>query len=158
MNELRREGKNCNLVLIGAGVEREPLEALSRGLGLDDNVWFFGECYDDNLTASMIYNADLCVAPGNVGLTAMHTMVYGTPVLTHGDFSRQMPEFEAIRPGKTGNFFKRDDIMSLAAAIDDWLTNHMDRDVTRRDCYEEIDTNWTPEYQLGVLKSVIRDN
>lgn len=58
------------------------------------------------VNAELIYNADLCVAPGNIGLTAMHAMMFGCPCISHNDFSWQMPEFEAIVPYKTGNFLK----------------------------------------------------
>lgn len=71
---------------------------------VDKNVWFYGSCYDEQTNAELIYNADMCVAPGNVGLTAIHAMTFGCPVITHSDFKWQMPEFEAIHPGKTGDF------------------------------------------------------
>lgn len=30
----------------------------------------------------------------------MHSLVYGTPIITHDNFDRQGPEYEAIAPGK----------------------------------------------------------
>ena len=44
------------------------------------------------------------VSPGNVGLTAIHSLSYGTPVLTHNNFNNQMPEVESIQPGFNGYF------------------------------------------------------
>ena len=102
---------------LAAGETKEDLETLTRNLGLEDSVWFFGPCYDEQELGDMIYNADLCISPGNVGLTAMHTMVFGTPVLTHNDYPHQMPEFEAIQDEKTGTFFKAGDSASLADSI-----------------------------------------
>ena len=153
---LKKKGHIYNLVLIGGGEEKERLEEQASDLYLSDNIWFYGPCYDEKENAQLIYDADLCVAPGNVGLTAMHTMVFGTPVLTHDDFTWQMPEFEAIIPEKTGAFFKRNDIHSLANEIQNWFDNHKnERQNIRELCYKEIDTNWTPEYQLNILKSII---
>ncbi|MDE6696461.1 MAG: glycosyltransferase [Muribaculaceae bacterium] len=155
---LKKDGNLYNLVLIGDGKEKEKLKQQTLDLGLSDHVWFYGPCYDDIENAQFIYNADLCVAPGNVGLTAMHTMVFGTPVLTHDDFTWQMPEFEAIIPEKTGAFFKRNDINSLTNEIQRWFDTHKnERENIREACYKEIDTNWTPEYQLEVLKSVFNN-
>lgn len=152
---LKKRNQNFNLVLIGTGEKYGELSNLVKNLGLDKSVWFYGECYDDSKIAQLIYDADLCVAPGNVGLTAMHTMVYGTPVLTHDDFKWQMPEFEAIKIGKTGAFFRRGDVESLADSIQKWIDEHRDRTAVRTACYNEIDTNWTPEYQIEVLKQCL---
>lgn len=152
---LKDRGEHYNLVFIGTGSEHQSLVKLTEELGLTDQVWFYGSCYDDTQNATLIYNADLCVAPGNVGLTAMHTMVFGTPVLTHDDFRWQMPEFEAIRPGETGAFFRRGDVEALAAAISQWFATHPDRQATRQACYAEIDNNWTPAYQLAILQQHI---
>ena len=126
---LKADGNVFNLVLIGDGECKDELQNLVREKGLSKEVWFFGKCYDDNEVAQLIYDADLCVAPGNVGLTAMHAMVFGCPVLTHDNYSLQMPEFESIKQDKTGSFFQYGDRDSLAEVILDWFTKHKsDRD------------------------------
>ncbi len=149
---LLQRGTPCNLVLVGDGEKREELEALVKEKNLSDRVWIYGRCYDDNINAELIYNASLCVAPGNVGLTAMHTMVFGTPVISHSEFKWQMPEFEAIRPGKTGDFFKHEYVDDLACTIERWLKEHTDRDAVRKACFAEIDNGWNPAYQMNVLE------
>lgn len=154
--QLKEEGKLYNFVIIGDGEERANLEYLTKSLNLTENVWFYGQCYDDNQNAQLIYDADLCVSPGNVGLTAMHTMVFGTPVLTHNNFPMQMPEFEAIQPGKTGDFFEYGNVESLADSIFRWFDLHKNaRNDIRKWCYEEIDNYWSPEYQIKVLSMVL---
>lgn len=158
MDRLKSEGIGYNLVLVGDGAQKSKIEKLVASLGMQDYVWFYGACYDEARNAELIYNADLCVAPGNVGLTAMHTMVFGTPVISHNDFKWQMPEFEAIIPGKTGDFFTKEDVKSLADAITRWFERHPDREAVRRDCYTEIDNNWTPEFQMEVLKKHLTVN
>lgn len=153
---LKEKGKFFNLILVGDGVEKYRLEELTQKLQLSKNVWYYGACYDERMNAELIFNADLCVAPGNVGLTAMHTMVFGTPVLSHDNFSFQMPEFEAIVPGKTGDFFTYNDLNSLANKISEWFaTNGNIRDEIRANCYKEIDSQWNPQFQINVIKSVI---
>lgn len=144
---------NYNLTFIGGGEKESELRTLATSLGLEKRVWFYGPCYDELELSSLIYNADLCVAPGNIGLTAMHSMVFGTPCITHNDFPYQMPEFEAIIPDKTGAFFKRDNIRDLAECIDDWfLLNGSDRAAVRKACMEEIDKEWNPYFQMQVFK------
>ena len=104
----------------------------------------------------MIFNADLCVSPGNIGLTAIHVLMFGCPAITNNDFAHQMPEFEAIHDGRTGSFFKAGDSSSLADVISDWFMKHKnDRDYVRQACYSEIDSNWNPSYQIEIIKSAI---
>ncbi len=152
---LKNEGQCYNLVLVGDGTERDLLQSMVEQYDLHSFVWFYGACYDEALNAELIYNADLCVAPGNVGLTAMHAMTFGTPVATHNEFKYQMPEFEAIIDGRTGMFFKYSDEKSIAEAISRWFSVHQkNREDVRLECYKEIEKNWTPDYQMNV----IRDN
>lgn len=142
-----------NLTFIGGGVESENLKRKARNLNLMDQIWFYGPCYDEKVLSSLIYNADLCVAPGNIGLTAMHSMVFGTPCITHNDFPYQMPEFEAIKEWKTGCFFKRNDVNDLAKRINEWFsTSGKEREKVRIACMEVIDKEWNPYYQIDILK------
>lgn len=150
---LKEKGENYNLVFVGDGVERESLELRAESLRLRDSVWFYGACYDEKTNAELIYNADLCVAPGNIGLTAMHVLMFGCPAISHNDFAWQMPEFEAIKAGETGYFFERNNVDSLADTISKWFAEKKDeREEVRQACYKEIDTNWNPYYQMEVIE------
>lgn len=158
LDELRNNGHYYNLVLVGDGTEKNKLKRQVRDLNLENHVWFFGASYDEKTNAELIYNADLCVAPGNVGLTAMHTMVFGTPVISHDNYPWQMPEFEAIQPGQTGNFFHYNDFRSLAKTINEWFTIKRDhRKAVREACYEEIDSKWNPYFQLKIYKKLLEE-
>lgn len=150
---IRSKGLNLNLTLIGDGVEKEKLFSLAQSLSLENRVWFYGGSYSEENNALLLYNADLCVAPGNVGLTAIHCMMFGTPVATHSKFCNQMPEFESIKEGLTGTFFEFNNINSIADTIIKWFElNSFKRELIRQNCYEEIDTQWTPQFQIRVLK------
>lgn len=152
IKSLKDKGEFYNLVFVGDGEERDNLEKCALKYGIDNQVWFYGACYEEIENAELIYNSDLCVAPGNIGLTAMHTMVYGTPVVSHNNYCLQMPEFEAIRPGETGDFFEYKNLQSLVETISRWFETHkMDRDIVRKACYKEIDNFWTPTFQMKVL-------
>lgn len=154
---LREKGENYNLVFVGDGTEKEKLISLTKQMKVDDRIWFYGACYDEETNAELIFNADLCVAPGNVGLTAMHTMVFGTPVISHNNFPYQMPEFEAIIPEKTGCFFKMDDTEDLINKIIDWFNyNAGCRENVRKNCMDEIDSQWNPYFQMDVIKRIIK--
>lgn len=150
---LKKSNYSVNLTIIGDGVQKYSLEKLVNEKHLCDRVWFYGACYDERINAELIYNADLCIAPGNVGLTAIHSMTFGTPVATHNCFKYQMPEFEAIHPETTGTFFAYRSANSIANCIVEWFNKHHDnREVVRNNCYKEIDAYWTPQYQISVMK------
>lgn len=154
---LMQQGVNYNVVFVGDGEEKQRLEQKVHGLQLERCVWFYGACYDELQNATLIYNADVCVAPGNVGLTAMHAMMFGTPVITHNDFSHQMPEFEAVKPGETGDFFNYGDVKSLCGTLQNWIKkNAGTRQKIRENCYREIDESWNPLYQISVLKKRLK--
>lgn len=155
LSQFEIQNKFFNMTFIGDGEQLEELRELSEKLKLH-NVWFYGPCYDEPEIAELIYNADLCISPGNVGLTAMHSMVYGTPVLTHDNFPMQMPEFEAIIDGITGTFFEYNNQSSLINKINQWFSSLVDREYVRTCCYDVIDTKYNPHIQLETIRKVIQ--
>lgn len=156
---LKQKGESYNLVFVGDGTEKYSLEAMVKQLGLSSSVWFYGACYDEKTNAELLYNADLCVAPGNIGLTAMHALVFGCPCVSHNCFKWQMPEFEAIHEGVTGSFFEMNDVKSLADCISRWFNSKFEkREEVRRACFNEIDTAWNPYFQMEVLNKHINLN
>ena len=81
--------------------------------------------------------------------------MFGCPVATHDDFPNQMPEFEAVVPGKTGVFFRRGDAESIADAVQKWFETCDARDEVRRACYAEVDSSWNPDFQISVIKTAV---
>lgn len=150
--KLQSMGFNCNITFVGDGPERKILEKLSEH---DKNIWFYGSLYDENKIACLLYNADLCLSPGNVGLTAIHAIYYGLPVITNNNFTQQMPEHEAIVPLKTGDFFVENDVDSMTTVIVNWFKRNPDRESIRKECYKIADTKFNPYYQITILKQMI---
>lgn len=154
---LKQKGEYINVTFIGDGEEKESMERFINEHELNNQVWFYGACYDERKNAELIFNADLCVSPGHIGLTAMHVMMFGCPAITSDDFNHQTPEFEAVIDGKTGSFFKADDSYSLSECIREWFKIHgSERELIRKNCYDEIDSHWNPNYQISVIKNALR--
>lgn len=152
---LRARGLEAHLLFIGDGPVRQMLESLARDLGLQRNVHFAGPVYAESELCSLIAAADLCVSPGPVGLTAMHALIYGTPVITHDDFDQQKPEFEAIQAGLTGAFFRRGDPGDLAETIWTWLSMNDDRRVVATRCRGRVLQYYTPDNQRELIDSAV---
>lgn len=154
-HQLTRRGLSVNILLIGDGPERAALECFARDKGLP--VHFFGACYSEAILGSLIHGADLTVSPGKVGLTAMHSLMYGTPVVTHSQMDDQMPEVEAIVDGLTGTFFRRGDVEDLARVIDGWLTAAPNRAEIRAACRRTITEKWNPANQVRLIEDAIKE-
>lgn len=149
LDRLKQDGLSINFVLIGGVGDDKSVQELVEYRGLSDRVWFYGPCYDESELCNIISGSDVCVSPGNVGLTAVHALTYGCPVITHNDFSRQMPEFEAIIPGQTGDFFNYGDISDLALKIRSWIEKRKQfRKLISDQCYSEVSKRWNPHVQI----------
>ena len=156
ISNLRQKDVFVNCVFLGDGSERTVLEKRSRDLGIENQIWFYGACYDELIIGTMYWYAALCVGPGNIGLTAIHSMTFGCPVATHDNFAHQRPEFEIIKPGVTGDFFVENDLSSLTQMIQKWVSiSPAEREKVRSECREAVARDWTPDYQISVLRKAI---
>jgi 1,2-diacylglycerol 3-alpha-glucosyltransferase len=142
-----------NLLLVGDGPERESLTQLARQEKV--HAEFVGACYDERRLAELFSIANVTVSPGNVGLTCMHSLAYGVPVVTHDDPDDQMPEWEAIEPGVTGSLFRKDSVESLAAEIDRWTRSSCVDPQTRERCIESIRARYHPAVQRRLIEAAI---
>lgn len=158
ISQFKSEGVIVNAVFLGKDVENVALDKMAENLGITDQIWLYGPCYNEQIIGEMFYNADVCLSPGNVGLTAIHSLTFGCPVLTHDDFKHQVPEFEAIRAGQTGDFFKKGDVADMKTKIAFWINKDEEsRNKTRIKAFNEIDRKWNIYYQLGIIEKVVND-
>jgi glycosyltransferase involved in cell wall biosynthesis len=155
MEILTQNEKLVNTLFIGDGPAKEDLEQMVRQKGLEQHVAFYGACYEETELAPMIMAADACVSPGFVGLTAMHSLAYGTPIITHGCPENQSPEFEAVVEGKSGSFFQENDTEDMARVIEAWLDRGKSRDEIRRSCYEIIEKYYNPNAQTEIINAAV---
>ncbi|WP_200980064.1 glycosyltransferase [Echinicola sp. 20G] len=156
IKNLKETGNVCNLVLVGKAVDDNSLKNIVEKNKLNDNVWFYGACYDEKVLGELFYNSHVCVSPGNIGLTAIHSLTYGTPVVTHNNFMNQMPEFEAVKDGLNGSFFKENDVLDLSTVIRKWLTiNDEERERVRYASYDIIEKKYNPYSQIETIRKAL---
>lgn len=146
MAVLKKRGGAAKCLVIGNGPEKAAAEKQSLTNGLDDVINFLGEQYGD---ACIPYfeAAHIFVLPGKVGLSIIHGLSYGLPVITTNKKEVHSPEFEIIRPGVNGDFFDEFNPESLAEKILAWrdrLSNN--RKAVADNCVQSIlDDGYTPE-------------
>ncbi|EAS65233.1 putative glycosyltransferase [Photobacterium angustum S14] len=126
--ELLKMGYDLNIKIIGDGPMKENLINKVNNSNYSCNFNFIGPLYDELIISSYLFKSHVCISPGNVGLTGMHSLAYGTPVITHDNFSKQMPEFEAITDGFNGSFFKEDSCEDLVLKIKFWMGEYHVKD------------------------------
>lgn len=150
---LYEKDSRYHLEIIGDGEERDKIEALIQRHELKDKVHWYGAIYDINKLPKLIYNADLLVSPGNVGLNAIQSLMYGTPVCTHNDICYQMPEFEAIGE-RSGVTFTKDDFQHLAVKIELWFEGIKDKSrmEIRNNCRQVILDYYNADYQMTLFE------
>ena len=156
VSDMRQYGLYLNLILIGDGPEYGKLVEQANILSISDKVWFYGECYDENELKGLLFNADLCVSPGEVGLTALHTMSYGVPVISHDNFYKQGPEYETIVSGQTGLLYEFGNYNDMVKKIRDWFQYGYIREDIRQNCYSLINNKWNSNYQIQLLIKTIK--
>ena len=153
---LNARGCYLNFLFVGDGPTRSALEDLVKKEKLDSQIKFYGSCHDETIIGGLIYSSDLCISPGNVGLTAMHALSYGTPVITHNNFPLQMPEFEAIIPGVNGDFFEFNNVDSLVSVVEKWIdySSKAEFDIYQNSI-DVIDKLYNPDKQAELIFSAI---
>jgi glycosyltransferase involved in cell wall biosynthesis len=150
---LRDGGTAANVVLVGDGPERASLQAQAQRLGV--RVHFEGACYDEARLGALIMSSNVTVSPGKTGLTAVHSIGYGIPVVSHDDPDDQGPEYEAIIPGRTGSLYRRGDVASLADAIKPWLAGALTDPQVRAACIAFVERFWNPAYQRRAIERAV---
>ncbi|QDT67219.1 GDP-mannose-dependent alpha-(1-6)-phosphatidylinositol monomannoside mannosyltransferase [Planctomycetes bacterium MalM25] len=98
VDKLRRRRPQLLLALIGDGEMQEELERRIPQLGLQDHVRMVGPIYEQDRLAPWFLTAELFVYPTAIGLSLLHAMGYGLPVVTDDRMGGHFPEIVAFNP------------------------------------------------------------
>ena len=71
---------------------------------------------------------------------------------------KSQKSYQEYIPGRSlSTFFEKDNVDSLVDGISEWFAaKRGKRDAVREACMKEIDENWTPLFQLEVLKKHLK--
>jgi glycosyltransferase involved in cell wall biosynthesis len=103
--------------IIGDGEDRARLESLARELGIDKHILFVGALYDEMDIAPWMLGSACLAFPAAIGLSMLHALNYGLPVITSDNRLPHGPEIEALRSGENGYLYRDGDADSFADAI-----------------------------------------
>ena len=149
-------GHHIRLVIGGDGPERVRLQHLASRSRV--RVVFVGEVYSDSVLARIYQGASMTVIPGRAGLTAIQSLAYSTPVITHSNFDQQVAEASAIRPSITGQFFQQGDVRDLVQKMLLLLErDDLEARTMREACYREWLGKWSPQaHALRIEAAVLQ--
>jgi glycosyltransferase involved in cell wall biosynthesis len=115
---------DIRLIVIGKVNEHaQDLQHLAKELGVETHVRWLGAIYDERELAPWMLSSTLCCYPENVGLSIMHAMGYGLPVVTGDRIEHHNPEIEVLRDNENGKLFKQGDPRALASAVVELLSD-----------------------------------
>ncbi len=106
------------LLIIGNGPELGALQDTARVHGVEHRIRWLGEIYEEDILAPYFLTSSCFVYPGGIGLSLLHAMAYGLPVITHDNARDHMPEFAALVDGINGLTFEQENPRSLADKIE----------------------------------------
>jgi glycosyltransferase involved in cell wall biosynthesis len=147
------------LVIVGDGPALNVVKKLAYDLGIGGNIKFVGESYDEEYVGHILMAADVVFFPGNIGLTAIHALSFGTPVVTHNKFDSHKPEHEAIREGINGSFVSVDSVEEVFSKFEFWVNRKRTDPIGLADaCRKPVEMFYNPLYQKQVFVKVIKED
>ncbi|MEO0586728.1 MAG: glycosyltransferase family 4 protein [Planctomycetota bacterium] len=129
IDRLRAGGSAVKAAIVGKGEpEGARLRAMIEAKGLGDRVVMPGAIYGEEAIAPWMLSADVFCYPANIGLSLLHAMGYGLPVVTSDDVASQNPEIAALEDGRNGLLYRHDDAGALAEALGKLIGDRAERD------------------------------
>lgn len=106
------------LVIVGGGSRARSLQDMAQHLGIAPKVRWLGPTYDEHVLGGVFCAATAFVYPVAVGLSILHALNYGLPVITSDDAASHNPEFDVLAPEHNGLLYRHDDVGDLARKIE----------------------------------------
>ena len=116
-----------HLDVIGEGDMRKAYESWVAKNSLQDNVTFHGAITDENQLSPIFNNSSIFVSGDCVGLSIIHALAYGLPVIINANSKTQAPEADVLLLGEMG-LTHSGDSASLGATVTLLLENYDLRD------------------------------
>lgn len=154
---LAAEIPGLKTAIIGNGsTEKERLRSLAVELGAAESVLFLEGIYDEIELAPWFLSADVFCYPANIGLSGIHSLWYGLPIVTSDNLAIQNPEIVALEPGINGLVYKHESVMSLVEALRRVLTDDNLRSSMVRVARSTVENKFTISNMVDGLELAIR--
>lgn len=108
---------DTRLVIVGGGSELPRLKAEAQRLGVAQQTHFLGPIYDEHTLSGLFMSATAFVYPVAVGLSILHALHYGVPVVTSNNADCHNPEFDVLVHERNSLLYRHDDAADLTDCI-----------------------------------------
>ncbi|MCD4705018.1 glycosyltransferase family 4 protein [bacterium] len=159
LNQIKNSGINdFRCYVIGDG-DLGKYKKMAKEYHVDDHMMFLGSLYGHDAHKYFL-ESDLFVYPGGIGLSILHALSFGLPVITTDNFSLHFPEIELLEPGVNGDFYKDEDPMSLADIILKWKNNVLEsKKYYSKNCIRSIKNHsYIPEKVSDTVLQFLRND
>lgn len=108
-------------VVVGEGELLFPCQKLASELKVAEKIRWLGRIHEQSLLAPWFLSAQAFVYPGAVGLSIVHAMAYGLPVIVNKNIQGHGPEYVLFEDRENGLGFEEEGIESLAGQVNSLL-------------------------------------
>jgi len=115
-------GLDARLIIIGDGPEKGIVDAKFKASKFQDRIKIKGAMWNQTDLATYFNSSYVAVSAGQVGLSAIHCMAYGVPMLCADD-EPHSPEIMALKDGENSRFFTANSIESCAQMLVEMKNN-----------------------------------
>lgn len=109
---------DVQLVVVGQGSDFERVRSVARGHGIGDRMLFLGAIYDEHVLGGVFASATVFAYPVAVGLSIVHALNYGVPVITSDNPDCHNPEFDVLVPGHNSLLYHHDVVDDFARQLE----------------------------------------
>jgi len=153
VNDLSKEIKDIQLIIVGEGVEKNKLQKLSAQLNFNQNIVFTGAIYEG--VSEQFYNSNLVVLPGMGGLSIQHAMLHARPVIcTVADGI----EHDLVINNKTGMIVESNSKEELFKSIKKFLNNKESTKLMGENALRHVNENWNMNIMIDEMKKAINES
>ena len=152
---IAQRGQKVHVALIGEGSEKETMQQLAQSLDISSLVHFLGAQYDETFLGLVLGASDLSVVPSGAGLSVIHALAFGTPVILHDRVGYHFPEWEAVQRGVTGFFYKFEDVDDLTLKIEQALFPTSCKARMTGACQSIVRERYNPNRQVEVIVEAV---
>ena len=100
--------------------------------------------------------SDAFLYPGYIGLSLVHALWYGLPVITHDNLLRHAPEFTVLKDKFNSIKYKENNHDDLADKLFEFSIKKDNLSQMKRNAFNSVSGNWTFNNMISNYDSAIK--